>query len=41
MNNDDSIHTLTNIIDTLIPKPDFTDVDVDEFRESIYLIIEE
>jgi len=33
--------SLKNIIDTFVPKPEFTENDIDEFRESIYLIIED
>ena len=41
MHNTSSLKPLTNIIDTLVPKADFTDSDIDEFRESIYLIIDD
>jgi len=41
MRNISCLKPLTNIIDTLTPKPDFTNNDIDEFRESIYLIIDD
>ncbi len=41
MHNISSLKPLTNIIDTFSPKPDFTHIDIDEFRESIYLIIDD
>ena len=41
MHNIYSLKPLTNIIDTFSPKPDFTKIDIDEFRESIYLIIDD
>ena len=41
MRNISCLKPLTNIIDTLTPKPDFTNSDIDEFRESIYLIIDD
>ena len=41
MHNISSLKPLTNIIDTFSPKPDFAHVDIDEFRESIYLIIDD
>ena len=34
-----SLKPLIDIIDTISPKADFTNIDIDEFRESIYLII--
>lgn len=41
MHNISSLKPLTNIIDTFSPKPNFTHIDIDEFRESIYLIIDD
>ena len=41
MHNISSLKPRTNIIDTFSSNPEFANIDIDEFRESIYLIIDD